>query len=165
MAALNAAAQDETLALAVTEAMDARQVLAGASLVARAIAMMSTVLGVFTLVLSAVGLHGVLSQVVVQRTREMGVRLALGASARQAMTRVLLDGLRPVAGGLLIGMGVGVFLRLLARVAGGLEIAATDPFAFGVVVLTMMLVALVAICLPAQRIARLDPMVALRDDG
>ena len=122
------------------------------------------VLGAFAavaLLLAAVGVHGVLSYTVAQRTREIGIRMALGADFRQVRRLVLGQGAVMVAGGLLLGLlgalvASGVLSTLLYGVGTG------DPGTFAGVTLVLGIVALVATYLPALRAARVDPVVALR---
>jgi len=120
-----------------------------------------SVFGALALVLSAVGLFGVLSYAVAQRTREMGVRLAIGASTRDVVGLVVGRALRLTA----VGLGVGV---MLAAGAGQLlrsqifGVSPLDPVTFLGVVLLLGAVALLAAWLPARRAARVDPIVALQ---
>jgi predicted permease len=116
---------------------------------------------VAAIVLAAVGLYGVLTQVVAQRTREIGVRLALGAGRGNIAGSVIRRGLVPVAAGLAAGLGGSVLMGPYLR---GLLFgtSTTDPVALGVVVLVLGLVATVACIIPARRALRVDPVVALR---
>ena len=113
--------------------------------------------------LGAVGLYGVLSFTVQARTRELGVRSALGASARQIFGLVLRDAIRLVATGVAVGL-VGAFA--LTRVLTKLlyEVKPSDPATFSAVSLLLLVVALAAAFFPAQRAARVDPMIALRHE-
>jgi putative ABC transport system permease protein len=115
------------------------------------------------LVLAAVGLYGVISYSVAQRTQEVGIRVALGASAREVVTMVMRQGLRLAAAGLAIGL---ILSFLLKGVLRGLlvGVSATDPATLAVTALLLLLVAVIASYLPARRAARVDPMVALRFD-
>jgi putative ABC transport system permease protein len=121
-------------------------------------------LGLFAaaaLMLTVVGLYGVISYGVNQRTREIGIRLALGAQRRNAMAMIIRQGMRPVCVGMLIGMaGAFGLMRLLANQL--YEIKPTDPATFGIVALGLLLVSLMACYLPARRAAKIDPMEALR---
>jgi len=124
----------------------------------------STVAGVFALialVLSSIGLYGVLALLVRQRGREISVRLALGADPRSVLRLVLGHGVKLVGAGLLLG-GLGGLLggRLLQGVLFG--VSAADPVTYGVVGLGLIAVALVACFAPALRAARLDPAEALK---
>lgn len=114
-----------------------------------------------TLLLAAVGLFGVLSYIVAQRTGELGIRLALGASRMQVLRRVLIDGLKPALVGLVLGLATSAALTRWMR-SMLYQTAPLDPAVFVAVGAAMLLVAGSACMLPAWRAARLDPMVALR---
>jgi len=115
------------------------------------------------LLLAAVGLYGVLTQVVAQRTREIGVRLALGAGRAAIGRTVIQRGLAPVAAGLIIGLAGSI---LVGRYLGGLlyGTSATDVVTLGVVVGALSLAALIACIIPTRRALRVDPVQALRGD-
>lgn len=123
-----------------------------------------SVLGVFALValaLAAVGVYGVLSWVVARRTREIGVRLALGAEAGAVRFMVVRQGLRWGAIGAVVGVALAIAgARLLRNVVYG--VSATDPLTLGVVLVTLVGVAGLAALVPARRATRVDPMVCLR---
>jgi putative ABC transport system permease protein len=113
------------------------------------------------LLLAAVGLYGVMSYTVSQRTREVGIRMALGARRSDVMKLVVGQGMALVGVGLGLGLLASIALR---RVMSGLlfGVSATDPLVFSAFAVLMAIVALLANCLPARRAARVDPMVALR---
>jgi putative ABC transport system permease protein len=116
---------------------------------------------VLSMVLAAVGLFGVLSYVVAQRTTEIGIRIALGAQREEVMRLMLRDGLRPALFGLVLGLvaSAGV-TRLIASMLYGTS--PFDPAVFVLVAVTLLLVAAAACALPAWRASQLDPMQALR---
>lgn len=129
----------------------------------RVLARLGSFFSVFAMSLACLGLYGVLSFSVVQRTREIGVRLALGAQRRDVLSLVVGQGLKlallGVASGLIAAL---VVARFLASLLYG--VTATDPVAFIGVSLLLLLVAVLASWLPARRAARTDPMTALRHD-
>jgi predicted permease len=115
------------------------------------------------LVLSMAGIYGVISYSVTQRTREFGIRMALGAKSANVMTLVLARGSLLVAIGLVVGIGGAIGLtRLLRAVLAG--VTATDPTTFAGVALVLGLVALAACAVPAARALKVDPIVALRQE-
>ena len=118
---------------------------------------------ILALVLAAIGVYGVMSYAVARRTREVGVRMALGARRHQVLAMVLRDGMRTTVLALCIGLVIaGLATRLLASQLFG--VSATDPLTFTAVPVLLGLVALAACYLPARRASRVDPIVALRAD-
>jgi len=115
------------------------------------------------LVLAAVGIYGVLMYSVMQRTHEMGVRLALGAQSRDILRLVVGEGLRLAVAGIAIG-AVGAFavMRTVNSLLFG--IAPTDPLTFTAISILLVVVALVACWIPARRATRADPLMALRSE-
>jgi putative ABC transport system permease protein len=115
----------------------------------------------FALVLSVVGLFGVVSYSVAERTHELGVRFALGASPRTLLTLVLSDGLKLVGVGVVLGLaGAFVLSRLLETQLFG--VTAHDPVTFTVVPVLLIAAAIAGCLIPARRATRIDPMTALR---
>lgn len=113
------------------------------------------------LVLAAVGIYGLLSHVVAQRTNEIGLRMALGANRGQILRDVVGYGLGLVGAGVLVGLlGALALSRLMGNLVFG--IGATDPLTFAAVAFILLAVSLVACLLPAGRAVRVDPVVALR---
>jgi putative ABC transport system permease protein len=119
--------------------------------------------GLVALVLAATGIYGVLSGSVAERTREIGVRLALGAQRREVLALILRQGVRlTISGvglGLLMAWAVTRWLTTLLY-----SVSATDPWIFGGVALLLSAVALLACYLPARRATKVDPLVALRHE-
>jgi predicted permease len=127
----------------------------------RGIAMLAGALGMLALLLACIGLYGVMSFIVTQRTREIGIRVALGAEARDVVILFLQEGLRLIAAGIVIGIAGGAGIsRLLA--AALTDLSPLDPIAFGSVSVCLIMVALLACYIPARRATRVDPMIALR---
>ena len=121
------------------------------------------ILAVAALVLSSVGIFGVTSYSVSQRTQEIGMRMALGAAARDVLWLVAKQGLKQLSAGLLLGL-LGAFA--VTRVIGDLMfgVRPTDPFTFIAITVILSLVTLSACFVPARRATQLDPMRALRID-
>ncbi|MFG1691505.1 ABC transporter permease [Gemmatimonadota bacterium] len=122
-----------------------------------------TCFGMVALLLSVVGLYGVLSYTVSNRTREIGVRIAVGAERRSVLGLVLRDGIRLVVTGLVLGVGGALALtRLLETLLFG--VGMRDPWIFASVPLLLMGVATMAMLIPARRATRVDPVEALRQE-
>jgi len=125
--------------------------------------MMSLVsgLGAIALILAAIGIHGLIASSVSERTRELGIRLALGATSRQVLQGVIRPGLALALTGVVVGTaGALGAVRLLRSFLWGVR--PTDPLTFAVVMASLLLVAFVATVIPALRILRLDPALTLR---
>jgi putative ABC transport system permease protein len=113
------------------------------------------------LLLSGIGIYGVISYLVGQQTREIGIRMALGAQRKDVLRLILGNGARMALLGVAIGIVAALGLtRLMAKMLYG--VSATDPITFIVVALVLVVVALAACYIPARRAMRVDPLVALR---
>jgi ABC-type antimicrobial peptide transport system permease subunit len=126
--------------------------------------MAASLLAVFaglSLVLSVIGIYGVMAYAVSQRTRELGIRMALGASRADVLRLVVMQGLRLTVMGVAFGLAVSLAVtRLIATLLYG--VSPTDLITFTIVPLLLASAALLASYLPALRATRIDPMVALR---
>jgi ABC-type antimicrobial peptide transport system permease subunit len=123
----------------------------------------ATMLGVVALGLAAAGLFGVLSHLVAMRTREIGVRMALGADARRIRQMILRQGITPIVLGLILGLGLGAIPRMALRPQFRGLLPAFDVAAVAAVSLLFALVGLAASYWPAARASRVDPNVALKN--
>ncbi len=130
--------------------------------VQRAAAVILGVFGGLALVLAMIGIYGVMAYTVTQRTRELGLRMALGAHAPDLLRLVLSQGLRLTAAGVVLGGGAAL---LLTRLIGTLlyRVSPRDPMAFGLALGTMTCAGVLACLIPAWRASRIDPLRALRD--
>ena len=127
----------------------------------RLIARLSTLFGLLALLLACVGLYGLLSYEVARRTREIGIRMALGAQHQQVLRLVVRQGIVLALVGAVIGSALAIGVtRYLSTLLFGVR--PTDPITFGAVTLLLLVVALAACWIPARRAMRVDPMVALR---
>ena len=124
-------------------------------------ASMLAIFGAVAMMLAVVGLYGVKAYTVAQRTRELGIRMALGATSGDTLGLILREGVNVT----LVGLGIGMLLAIaLGRVLAGMlyEVRALDPWVFTIAPVTLAAVSLFACYLPARRASRVDPMVALR---
>lgn len=138
-----------------------RQLLDRAATLRRFPMLLITGFAALALLLAAAGLYGVIAQAVEQRTREIGVRMALGAARSDVVRLVLGDGLRLAGLGVALGLGGSLALtRLMTSLLYG--VGARDPVALGFAPVTLLLVAAAASLIPAARASRIDPAVVLR---
>jgi putative ABC transport system permease protein len=152
---------DPDLPLAAMNSMDALMSLRTGP--RRFSVLLLTGFAVLAMALASIGLYGVMSYVVTQRTRELGVRVALGAAARDVLALVLREGVRLAVLGVVIGVVAAVVLtRLMRTMLFG--VGATDPATFVLAPLLLVSVAALASYLPARRATRVDPIEALRTE-
>ena len=149
--------------IALTELGTGTAIVGGSEMMLKVMAGTSGLLGSLALVLAMVGLYGVLSHLVARRTREMGIRMALGADRARIMRMMIADGFRPVALGIVFGLGFGALARAAMRPIFLRMLPAIDAGALIAVPIIFVVFALVACYLPARRAARVDPSVALRN--
>jgi predicted permease len=151
---------DRELPVFDTQTMDQR--LEKSLVTRRSPVLLSLSFGVVALCLSAIGIYGVLAYLVTQRRREIGIRIALGSSARGIFDLVLREGLMLIGGGLVLGAAGAVVLRrsLESQLFG---VSAADPLVLIAVTAVLAVVAVAACALPARRATRIDPIVALSE--
>lgn len=124
-------------------------------------AQMASIIGGIGLLLAVVGLYGIVSFTAAQRTREIGIRMALGGTARDVLRLVIQQGLRMLLGGLAIGLVAALAItRVMTRLLVG--ISPSDPLTYVLVALLLSAIALLACWIPARRATRVDPGMALR---
>jgi putative ABC transport system permease protein len=147
--------------LPVTNLQPMSAVLGSSLFAARMGAVLLAIFGLLALLLAAVGLYGVMSYTVARRTREIGIRMALGAQTGNVLRLVLKEGMVLVGGGVAAGLIVAAAVtRLLASFLYG--VSPLDAATFAAIPLVLALAALLATYLPARRAAKVDPMIALR---
>jgi predicted permease len=159
--AIRAAMRELDPDLPLFRAITMEQSLELATFAQRIGATLLSIFGVLALTLAAVGLYSVMSYAVSQRTHEMGIRLALGASPAELRQMVVKSGMRVAAVGLAIGAAAAAGVsQLLTSLLNG--VSPTDPLTFGSVIVLLGLVALAAAFIPARRASSVNPIVALR---
>jgi len=131
--------------------------------IVRAGAALFSIFGALALGLAAVGVYGVKAYSVARRTREIGIRMALGAEGRTVLWMILREGLVMVGAGLFLGL---LFAFVTGKIVSSIlfEISSTDPFAFTIAPIVLMSAALLATWLPARRATKISPMAALRTE-
>jgi predicted permease len=147
----------------VYEMMTMEQRLANSTAVRRNGMLLFALFAAVALIIAAIGIYGVISYSVGKRTREIGIRMALGAERRDVLKLVLKQGLKLIFAGVTIGLIASLALtRLMKNLL--FEVSATDPPTFVVIALILNIVALSACWVPARRATKVDPLVALRND-
>jgi putative ABC transport system permease protein len=148
--------------IAVTSVQSLDEIVGGSVARTRLVERVVAAFAMLALVLACVGIYGVMSYSVAERTQEFGVRMALGASPRDIMRLVLGEGLGLTLAGMVVGVAASLaFTRLMASLLFG--ISATDPLTLGGAVLVLAGTALLACAVPARRGMRLSPLRALRE--
>jgi len=152
---------DRDIALINVSTMD--QILGNALWARRMGAALLGFFGLIALTMAAVGVYGVMSYSASQRRHEMGIRMALGATASEVLQLVLRQGMAVVGVGVLVGLGTSLALsRAIASLLYG--VSSTDPLTFGGISVLIVLVALAASYIPARRATKVDPLVVLRSE-
>ena len=139
------------------------QVLGSALDYERFTVLLICVFSAVALALAAVGIYGVMSYAVSQRTREIGLRMALGARRNDVMLMVFAQGIKLTGAGVLIGFGGALALTRLMKTLV-FDVSASDPLTLIAVALLLTIVAVLASLIPALRAIKVDPMIALRCD-
>ncbi len=160
-ASVRAAITDVAPNLPYVDVRPLREELRGQIQPYRTGAVVFTGFGVATLILAALGLYGVVAYIVAQRTRDIGIRVALGAGATHVVTLTMRQGMVPMLGGVVVGVAGAIAASglLRSRLYG---VSPTDPATFAIVVALISAVAALACFVPARRAARVDPVIALR---
>jgi predicted lysophospholipase L1 biosynthesis ABC-type transport system permease subunit len=145
----------------ITQVETLAESLSGSIATARVTAVLLAVFSAMALVIAAAGLYGVIAHTVERRTREVGIRIALGADARSLLALVVAEGLRLVAAGMAIGLvAAAIGGRALRTLLVGITPA--DPLTYALVVALFAATACAALIVPARRALRVDPLTALR---
>jgi putative ABC transport system permease protein len=146
---------------AVSNVQTMEQLMAASITRPRFVMLLLGLLSAIALALSAVGIYGLMAYSIIERTHEIGIRMALGAQARDVLRMVVAQGLKLIVTGLLIGViGALLLTRLMKSLLFG--VSAVDPVTFCAVSVLLTVVALLACYIPARRATRVDPMEALR---
>jgi putative ABC transport system permease protein len=158
-----AGAIDPAIPLFLMRTMDEIVAQSEAVFLRRQVLALLALFGAAALVVSTLGLYGVLAQLVVQRRREIGVRMALGAASRDIVRLVLGQGLAPAVAGMLVGLGLSLAGSRFAR-SLLFEVSPSDPLSITAVCVLLLGVAALAGLVPAWRAVRIDPVTALKSD-
>jgi putative ABC transport system permease protein len=164
-AAVTSAIQREVRALdknqPISEMHSMKELLADSISRSRFATTLLSIFAAIAVILATIGIYGVMAYAVTQRTNEIGIRIALGASRREVLTLILRRGLAMTTIGVATGLlGSLAITRVLSNLLFG--VSATDPITFVGVAMGLIAVAIVATCIPALRATRIDPLVALR---
>jgi putative ABC transport system permease protein len=152
-------ALDRDLPVSNLKFMD--EIVAGSVSQPRVYALLLGIFAGLALILAAIGIYGVISYSVTQRTQEIGIRMALGAQSRDVLALIIKQGMALALVGILLGLLVSLALtRVLASQLYG--VSSTDPWTFSAISILLMLVAILACYIPAWRATKLDPLLALR---
>jgi putative ABC transport system permease protein len=147
--------------LALTNGQTVEQILSQGLWAARMGAALLGLFGLLALILASIGIYGVLSYSVTQRTSEIGIRMALGAQSQQVLKLVLRQGMVLAGIGVLVGVAIALpITRFASTLLYGVSV--WDPVTYIAITLLLMAVAFFACYLPARRATRIDPLVALR---
>jgi predicted permease len=153
--------QEQNKENVVSRAQTMNEVIAGSLAQQRFSMILLDAFAVVALLLASLGLYGVISYLVGQRTHELGIRLALGAQRTDVLRLILKHGMKMALGGVVLGLVAALGLtRLLSKMLYG--VSTTDPATFAVITVLLTTVALLACFIPARRATKVDPMVALR---
>ncbi|HET9400885.1 MAG TPA: FtsX-like permease family protein, partial [Candidatus Acidoferrales bacterium] len=149
--------------VAVSEVRTMEDVMAQSVSAPRATTSLFAIFAVLALLLGLIGIYSVVSQAVAERTREIGVRMAIGAQRGDVLRLILAQGMRPAAAGIVIGLFAAVAAsRVMASLLYGT--AAIDGVTYAAVTVFLAAVAALACFIPARRATRVDPVIALRDE-
>ena len=159
---LRAAIQELDPSLALAGTWTGEQLIASSLSAPRSLTLLVGVFALAALILAVVGIYGVMAYFVQQHTRDIGIRLALGGDPSAVRRMVVMQGLRFVGAGVVVGLGVAM---ATSRLVGSVlfEVAPRDPWVLTAVPLTLVAVAVIACLVPGRRAAKLDPAMVLRE--